>query len=61
MKYTIVMTGHILEIGLLSFLPGDTFCVYTYYLSTLNVILFVYPALSVYYIFKILRVASESP
>jgi len=49
-KYTIVMTGHILEIKLLSLLPDDTFCVYTYYLSTLNVAfsLCVYAALSVY-------------
>jgi len=31
------MTGHILEIGLLRLLSGDTFCVDTYYLSTLNV------------------------
>jgi len=36
-KYTIVMTGHILQIGLLSLLQDDTVCVYTYYLSTLNV------------------------
>jgi len=44
------MTGHILEIKLLSLLPDDTFCVYTYYLSTLNVAfsLCVYAALSVY-------------